>query len=55
MKTIKASDIVSHGRNLFGLTVFSCYSLGLGSYATTAQGRAAWRAAREYFTAKANA
>ncbi len=53
--TVKRSDIVSHGRNLQGYHVFTCYEHGLGRYMvggcrTLADAK---RAALDYFTEQA--
>lgn len=38
--TVKASEIVSHGRAFpSGLFIFSCYSRGLGQFRTDAESR----------------
>lgn len=50
---IKSSDITYHGRNVSGLSVFTCYSRGLGRYATDSRGQQARRDALAYFTEQA--
>ncbi len=50
---VKASEIVSHGDNGRGLSLFTCYSRGLGQFRTDSRGREAKRAALAHFTAEA--
>jgi hypothetical protein len=53
--TIKSSDIVFHGTPLpHQMSVFTCYSRGLGRFTTDLRGLAAYNAARAYFTAALN-
>lgn len=53
--TVKASEIVSHGRAFpSGLAVFSCYSRGLGSFRTDETGKAAKAAALAHFNREAS-
>jgi hypothetical protein len=50
---IRHWEIAYHGRNACGLAVFTCYSRGLGQFATDAANlRNARRDAREYFNRK---
>lgn len=46
---VKHSDIVYHGRNVYGLSRFTCFALGLGQYSTDERGRKARQLARDYF------
>jgi hypothetical protein len=54
MKTkVKHSEITYHGRNAYGMAVFTCYSRGLGQFTTDAANlRTARRDAREHFNRK---
>lgn len=51
-KAITGKDVVFHGVTPFGLSLFTCYSLGLGSYQTDSRGRQARRDALQYFREK---
>lgn len=51
--TVKASEIVFHGANGQGLSIFTCYSRNLGQFRTDETGKAAKAAALAHFNREA--